>query len=90
MTYYVSSGKLNPTHSLKYLWWYWDAENGFECSDADPVQAPSSGSNCVFVDSLRKQMKDAGFPQLLSDLCKHGDAAVGSLAATISLIDDVC
>ena len=39
----------------------------------------------VFVDSLRQQMKDAGFVQLLTDLRNHGDATVNTVAAAISL-----
>jgi len=43
----------------------------------------------VFVGSLQQQMRDAGFLQLLSDLRNHGDATVNTIAAVISLHDDV-
>jgi len=43
----------------------------------------------VFVDVLRQQMRDAGFPQLVSDLRNHGDATVSSVAALISLHGDI-
>jgi len=45
--------------------------------------------HCVFVGSFHQQMRDAGFQQLLSDLRNYGDATVSSVAATISLSDNI-
>ena len=46
-------------------------------------------ATAVFAGSLRQQMRDAGFVKLLADLCNHGDATVNSVAAAVSLTDDV-